>query len=219
MSALAQALLDVQRNAPAIQKDGLNPHFHSKYVSLDTLMPTILPVLNEHGIVLLQEPTTLEGEPALRTRLIHAETGEQTETTMLLVLAKDDPQGQGSALTYARRYALMSMLGLVADEDDDGNKATPQRRGSMATGARADSNGDAAPRTKAELLKKLEDNMAALKLADPSIDWQASFERIAAKNFEGKTRAADLTVPELRTMVDESAKWLANATPGEAPFS
>jgi hypothetical protein len=92
-------------------------------------MEQILPVLNSNGLLLLQLPTTVGGEPALRTSIVHEETGESIEDTMLLVLAKDDPQGQGSAITYARRYALMAALGLVADEDDDAEAATKKSRG------------------------------------------------------------------------------------------
>jgi hypothetical protein len=70
--------------------------------------------------------------------LVHGESGEQMEGTMLLQAAKNDPQGQGSAITYAKRYALMALCGLSADEDDDGNKASqpPRRRAasSAATG-------------------------------------------------------------------------------------
>ncbi len=141
MKELAAALLAVQKDAPALQKDALNPHFKSRYLSLESLMGQVLPVLNAHGIVLLQHPTVHEGQPALHTQLIHAESGEFVEDTMLLMMAKPDPQGQGSAITYARRYALMSALGLVADEDDDGatasqprpQRATPTSNGDKAT--------------------------------------------------------------------------------------
>lgn len=125
---LEQALLAAQGDMPHLQRDAINPHFKSKFISLDTLMENVLPVLNKHGLVLLQLPTTVDGQPALRTRLVHAESGEGLEDTMLLMAAKDDPQGQGSAITYARRYSLMSTLGLVADEDDDGNKATAAKQ-------------------------------------------------------------------------------------------
>jgi uncharacterized protein (DUF3820 family) len=66
---------------------------------------------------------TPDGAPALETRLIHAESGEQITSHMPLVLTKQDPQSQGSALTYARRYALLAILGLVGDEDDDASRA------------------------------------------------------------------------------------------------
>lgn len=130
MKELAAALLAFQNDAPALQRDALNPHFHSQYLSLEALMEQVLPALNRHGLVLMHFPTTLAGAPALRSLLLHAESGEFCEDTMLLSVAKaNDPQAQGSAITYARRYAAMAILGLVADADDDGNAASaPPRR-------------------------------------------------------------------------------------------
>ena len=125
---LAAALLAVQKSAPVLRKDSKNPHFKNTYIGLDSLMETILPLLNDNGLVLLQFPTIHGGAPALRTRILHAKTGTEIEDTMLLVLDRDNPQGQGSAITYARRYALMSILGLVADEDDDGAAASPRKQ-------------------------------------------------------------------------------------------
>ena len=122
---LAEALLAVQKSAPKIQKDAINPHFKNKYISLDKLVPQILPVLNEEGLILTQLPTGDEqGNPALTTRITFAATGECIEATLPLILDKQNSQGVGSALTYARRYALLSFLGLVADEDDDGERAS-----------------------------------------------------------------------------------------------
>lgn len=127
-TTLADALLAVQQGAPKIQKDAINPHFRNKYISLDSLMPQILPLLNENGIVLAQLVTHLpaaEGPvPALKTRLIHASSGESLEATAPLLLDKNNAQGVGSAITYYKRYALLSMLGLVADTDDDGQQAS-----------------------------------------------------------------------------------------------
>jgi hypothetical protein len=59
--------------------------------------------------------------------LVHAESGTELRGEMALLPAKADPQGQGSAITYARRYALMAVLGLVADEDDDGNEGSKKK--------------------------------------------------------------------------------------------
>ncbi len=124
MSNLAAALLAFQANVPSLHADATNGHFNNKYLSLEGLMRAILPALNEQGLVLMQFPSSIAGLPALRTKLLHAASGESEEDKMPLVLAKNDPQAQGSGLTYARRYAAMAMLGLVADEDDDGNGAT-----------------------------------------------------------------------------------------------
>lgn len=128
-TGIASALLAFQKDAPALQKNAINPHFKSKFISLDSLMEQVLPVLNKHDLVLTQFPAYVLGagdaiQPALRTRLMHAGTGEWIEDTMPLLLAKNDPQGQGSAITYGRRYSLMAVLGLVADTDDDANAAS-----------------------------------------------------------------------------------------------
>jgi|HubBroStandDraft_6_1064221.scaffolds.fasta_scaffold01839_24 hypothetical protein len=125
-----EALLAVQAEAPTLQKDAINPHFKNKYVSLDTLMDAVLPILNKHGLVWVTMPSQdAEGRPVLRYRLIHAAGKSQAERnsiegSMALMLTKQDPQGQGSAITYARRYSLMAVLGLVANEDDDAKAAT-----------------------------------------------------------------------------------------------
>lgn len=125
---LAGVLLDLQKNAPELQKNAINPHFKNKYVTLDELLGKVLPLLHERGIVLIQAPCeTSVGEPGLRTSL-WSEGGCLIDDIMPLTLDKTSPQAQGSAITYARRYALMSILGLVADEDDDGEKATTSRR-------------------------------------------------------------------------------------------
>jgi hypothetical protein len=121
---LNEALLAVQKAAPSLQRDSINPHFKNKYVSLDSLMPQILPLLNEHGLVLAQPPSHIDGAPALTTIIMHPASSESVEWTMPLILDKQNSQGQGSAITYSRRYMLLSILGLVADVDDDGAKAS-----------------------------------------------------------------------------------------------
>lgn len=123
-TAILGKLLKLQGEAIILQKDAINPHFKNTYITLNELMGKILPKLNELGLVLMQTPTTLGGTPAMTTTLADAESGEVISDTMALILDKPTSQGQGSAITYARRYALMSMLGLVADEDDDGNRAS-----------------------------------------------------------------------------------------------
>jgi hypothetical protein len=125
---MIEDLLSLQKELPAIQKTGINPHFGNKYVPLEELMSQVLPILNKYNFVLLQKPTTLDGEPALKYQIIHT-SGEIIEDVMPLLSKNPDPQGQGSAITYARRYSLMSLLGIVADQDDDGNQGTPRATG------------------------------------------------------------------------------------------
>jgi len=130
---LAKALLGFQKDAPAITLDATNPHFGSKFASLNGVVAAVRPALNKNGLVYMQFPTNLDGAPALETMLIHAESGEDIAAVTPLILSKIDPQGYGSALTYARRYALLSILGLVGDEDDDANSAS--NGSAAATGA------------------------------------------------------------------------------------
>ena len=116
-----EKFLKAQSEFPKLHKDGENPHFRSAFVTLDNILDKVVPVLNKHGIMMSQGVTTLEGQPALKTML--TDGTDVIETTMLLMMKSADPQGQGSAITYARRYSLMAMLGLSAGEDDDGNSA------------------------------------------------------------------------------------------------
>lgn len=127
--SLAAALLAVQKSAPAIQKDKINPAFKgSKYASTDSILADILPLLNENDLVLTQTPSTIvtqaDAFPALRTNITYVPTGEFIEDTALLMLDKQNAQGLGGAITYMRRYAVTSMLGLVTEKDDDGNSAS-----------------------------------------------------------------------------------------------
>ncbi len=85
-------------------------------------MPAALTLLNKHGLAVTQLVDNAVDAGSLTTMLMH-ESGEWISATQPLLLAKADPQGQGSAITYARRYGLMSMLGIVAEDDDDANAA------------------------------------------------------------------------------------------------
>lgn len=140
-NSLLEAVHAVQGEMPSLQKTAVNPHFKSKYVSLDALMAAVVPLLNRHGLIWVTMPCTFPPDqtPALKYSLIWAKGGDDVciGGTMALLAAKDDPQGQGSAITYARRYSLMAVLGLVADVDDDGNAATASRRRQQETRAAA----------------------------------------------------------------------------------
>lgn len=125
---LATALIAAQTEMPKAKKSEANPFFKSKFAPLHEVMPLALETLNKHGITVVQMVGNIEGGSALTTMLIH-NTGEFIAADQPLVLDKENPQGQGSAITYARRYALMSAIGMVADEDDDGNKASIKKSG------------------------------------------------------------------------------------------
>lgn len=123
MKNIATALVKAQRGfAPAL-KTSTNPHFRSKYVDLAGCVEAVVDSLNAAGIALVQRTSEDATGVTVETVFVH-ESGEMMECGKLHVpAAKQDPQGYGSALTYARRYSLMAACG-IAPEDDDGNAAS-----------------------------------------------------------------------------------------------
>ena len=126
---LAKALLIVQRTVRPIAKDAENPFTKSWYASLNSVMDACRDALIENGIWLCQYPVPVEQPNSLGlvTKLTHAESGQWQSSLAVIPLPKADPQGMGSAMTYARRYALTAMLGMVT-EDDDGEGARTGRK-------------------------------------------------------------------------------------------
>jgi hypothetical protein len=124
INELAGALSKAQGEFTAIPKGETNPFFKSKYAGLPDVIRVAGPVLAQNGLSISQFICQSElGEDLLKTYLMHS-SGQFIEHSMKLYLGKLDSQGMGSATTYARRYSYMSVLGLVADEDDDGNRAS-----------------------------------------------------------------------------------------------
>lgn len=126
MQQIATALVKAQRAfAPAL-KTSTNPHFRSRYADLAACVEAVIDALNANGIALIQRTHDSDNGVAVETLLVH-ESGESISGGILHVpAAKHDPQGYGSALTYARRYSLMAACG-IAPEDDDANAAQKTR--------------------------------------------------------------------------------------------
>ena len=122
MKSIAAALAKAQANMGKALKQANNPHFKSKYADLSSVMDACLPSLNEAGIAVIQPTGENEHGRYVETILIHGESGESLACSVPLIVAKNDMQGYGSAVTYGRRYGLMAMAG-IAPEDDDGNAA------------------------------------------------------------------------------------------------
>lgn len=123
---LAKALFKFQSAVTSISKDSSNPFFKSSYASLSHILEKIDPVLADAGLVLLQHPIGSNSDMVtLETVLIHASTGEFIQSEYSMLPVKKDPQSFGSCITYMRRYALVAILKLrIDDNDDDGNEAS-----------------------------------------------------------------------------------------------
>lgn len=125
---LAAALAKAQAALKPALKDATNPHFKSRYADLSAVWEACRAPLSTNGLSVVQMPTdSTEGRVALTTVLMHT-SGQYIGTTVSTRLQQDSAQGVGSALTYLRRYALAALVGIVADEDDDGNAASQPRQ-------------------------------------------------------------------------------------------
>ena len=123
-TTLAQAMLDFRVNVDSVTKDSTNPFFNSGYTSYNAVRETINPTLDMLGIVVIQAPMILEGIDVLNTKVYMAHNpSDFICSNIRLLMPKSDMQQLGGAITYAKRYSLVSLFGL-AEEDDDGNKAS-----------------------------------------------------------------------------------------------
>lgn len=120
---LTAAIVKAQARLKPVPKKCTNSFFHSKYADLADVMEGLAP-FNEEGIAITQFPMEApQGQLYLDTQLSLGNQWMRSRLTM--TLAKNDPQGMGSAITYGRRYALGCMTGVVTDEDNDGNVPKP----------------------------------------------------------------------------------------------
>lgn len=127
MKNIASALVKAQKAFGPALKTATNPHFRTKYADLSACVEAVIDSLNANGIALVQRNYPSDSGVTVETVFVH-ESGEMLDCGQLHVpAAKNDPQGYGSALTYARRYSLMAACG-IAPEDDDGNAGTAAKR-------------------------------------------------------------------------------------------
>ena len=121
---LSIALAKFNGEISSIAKDAKNPFFKSDYVTLDALIKETRPLLQKHGLSVLQFPSGDGNLISLTTMLLH-ESGEYIESAPISMKpVKNDPQAAGSLITYIRRYSYQAILSLNTGEDDDGNQAT-----------------------------------------------------------------------------------------------
>lgn len=132
VSALAKSLVQAQAEFPAIERSKAvrvqtktGGSYTFSYAPLDVIFTAIRPVLGKHGLGVSQLLSHVDGKPAIKTVLLH-EGGEMLEATCPLPVSNGDMSAQeyGSLVTYFRRYALVTALGIATEEDDDGNHAS-----------------------------------------------------------------------------------------------
>jgi len=133
MGELAKAMVKVQRALAPVCKDAENPFVKSRYATLNAVIEACRDALIAQAVWVVQVPVAVEaGHLGLMTKLVHGESGQWQSSLMVMPLPKNDPQGYGSALTYARRYGLATLVGLVSETDDDGEASMPTRNRAKA---------------------------------------------------------------------------------------
>lgn len=123
---LAIKLHKIAQGLGAVQKTGTNPFFNSSYIEINTLLEILEPELEKNNIGLLQPLSTVDGRPAVTTIVTDLGSGESYESAVVMPDLQD-AQKMGGAITYFRRYSLLSLFGL-RQEDDDGNSASGSKK-------------------------------------------------------------------------------------------
>ena len=229
---LSEALVAAQQDMPPLRKDETaevvakgGARFSYTYLSLQALLEAVLPVLNRHGLALIQMPGVYENRNVLWTHLRHV-SGDELKSPMLLPVGPDvNAQQLGSALTYCRRYAVLAFLGLAPDDDDDGHKASgagrPHHRGDTApeeTPKPAAKDRPPSPGT----LRILKETVETLQKGYPSPDPNHSYWDDVRAYMIGefaKSSSADLSEAQVRELILHMEKRLVEAGQAEeVPF-
>lgn len=135
---LVKALVSATAEIKTAKRDAENPFFKSKYADLPTIVEACKTALLKNNLVVTQSTTILNQQTVLVTTLHHT-SGQWIRGYYPVSAVKSDPQGVGSAVTYARRYALAALVGIVSDDDDDGEMAMG-RNGGYSRRAEFDAN-------------------------------------------------------------------------------
>lgn len=121
INELALALSKAQAENGTVAKDAKNPFYKNNYATLAQVWETVRPILTSHGLSVVQMPSHDENGYYVESMLIHS-SGQWIKSKTYMKPVKDDPQGIGSLISYARRYALQSLV-MVCPDDDDGEAA------------------------------------------------------------------------------------------------
>lgn len=121
MSELYKALQEFRKITPLVKASKENPYFKSKYADYNVVVSETREDLEKCGLMVKQTISHIDTKTAIRTKLIHLESGEVLEDIAPVESVPNNPQTQGSGITYMKRYSYIAMLDLLVDTDDDGN--------------------------------------------------------------------------------------------------
>lgn len=213
IAALAASLATAQGELKNVEKGKINPHFKSRYADIADGLDVVRPVFSKHGLSVVQATDYMPdtGVFVLVTRIIH-KSGEWIESTYPLP-TNGKPQDVGSALTYARRYALFSLAGVAGtDEDDDGNDAQ------NTTQARKPAARPAPPKVPVEPPFEAEESAKVCETMIGTLDLVESIEDLrswASNNAAVKARMTSADQGRVTDAFNKSQKRIREAMPSE----
>jgi hypothetical protein len=135
ITEVSAAFVAAQEEFEAVSKDADNPYFNSKYADITSILGMVRPIFAKHGLALIQSCSPSTDGVNIQTVVLHASGQYLADDYLHVPAAKQDPQGYGGAITYARRYAMLAFL-CLATEDDDGNAASQAMTKAEAARAR-----------------------------------------------------------------------------------
>jgi hypothetical protein len=215
ITKLAKALIKVQQLLQPALKDADNPFTKSRYASLNSVMDSCRDALIQNGIWLTQFPVPVEsGCLGLVTKLTHAESGEWQSSLAVVPLPKADPQGVGISMTYMRRYALSAMLGIVTEEDTDGEmpKNKPSAQLNTARPSKQPTNSPQMQKVPPQRISQANNNSTASNRnsgASKNLPQLAgiAYERVQGQDGQNYILAKGETIPHKETLISAGFQW------------
>jgi len=202
--AAAQAeITNPQKNREVTVSTKTGGSYKFKYATLDGILDAVRPALTKNGLWFVQTLANGDGKYRLETTLMH-ESGEWVQSEQPLFVSDATNQAFGSALTYAKRYALTGMLGIAADEDDDGN-------GADGNHIKESTDRKAAPKPTGSAPAKAQEKAANGAGVDPTVAWATDINKKikAATSFEALADL-DTQIANKHGLKEETRTFLAS---------
>jgi len=185
---LFKAIAAAQGEFSTVEKSAKNPHFNSKFAPLDSIIEMIRPILPRHGLSVIQFTDIPEsGNGIIIETIISHESGQYISGRLQMPTVKNDPQGYGSSISYGRRYSLGAALGIVSDEDVDGNQTeAPEKKPRPAQQPSKPAQQPNADPKDAEYHERIKDALRAI-YGDDKAAALAKVEELTTWEKDGKT--------------------------------
>ena len=128
INLISKAMIELNKEIINPKNSAVNPFFKSKYTPLNDILTEVRPLMSKHGLAIIQNTTSENTLIGIQTMILH-ESGQFIKSDVMYTKSdKDTAQGQGSAITYGRRYQISAMLSIASEDDDDGNGAGPPKK-------------------------------------------------------------------------------------------